>query len=168
MEKLLKYKRNCMQHVNRMPRNRLPRLMKHYCPTGRGNCGRPLKRLLDTWDRNGSTSGPTAWQIYDDDEDDVEIVADHVIWRWLWRLHNYRSLKDITLLKDFRPANIMSKWVTKRYGCGVQNCTFLVSDRQPDLIPAYVVKETSVSVESDLLQYCQPQLDSSQHIISWM
>jgi hypothetical protein len=23
-----------------------------------------LKRLLDTWDRNGSTSGPTAWQIY--------------------------------------------------------------------------------------------------------
>jgi len=27
-------------------------------------------RLLDTWDRNGSTSGPTAWQIYDDDDDD--------------------------------------------------------------------------------------------------
>jgi hypothetical protein len=22
-----------------------------------------LKRLLDTWDRNGSTSGPTSWQI---------------------------------------------------------------------------------------------------------
>ena len=31
---------------------------------------RPLKRLLDTWDRNGSTSGPTPWQIYDDDDDD--------------------------------------------------------------------------------------------------
>jgi hypothetical protein len=29
--------------------------------------GRPLKRLLDAWDRNGSTSGPTPWQIYDDD-----------------------------------------------------------------------------------------------------
>ena len=28
----------------------------------------PLKRLLDTWDRNGSTSGPTPWQIYDDDK----------------------------------------------------------------------------------------------------
>jgi len=27
---------------------------------------RPLKRLLDTWDRNGSTSGPTPWKIYDD------------------------------------------------------------------------------------------------------
>ena len=26
---------------------------------------------LETWDRNGSTSGPTPWQIYDDD-DDVE------------------------------------------------------------------------------------------------
>jgi len=27
-----------------------------------------LKRLLDMWDRNGSTSGPTPWQIYDDDD----------------------------------------------------------------------------------------------------
>jgi hypothetical protein len=26
-----------------------------------------LKRILDTWDRNGSTSGPTSWQMYDDD-----------------------------------------------------------------------------------------------------
>jgi len=48
----------------------LPSVMKHYSPTGRRNLGRPLKRLLDTWDRNGSTSGPTAWQIYDDDDDD--------------------------------------------------------------------------------------------------
>jgi len=44
--------------------------MKHYSPTGRRNRGRPLKRLLDTWDRNGSTSGLTPWQIYDDDDDD--------------------------------------------------------------------------------------------------
>jgi hypothetical protein len=28
-----------------------------------------LERLLDTWDRHGSTSGPTPWQIYDDDDD---------------------------------------------------------------------------------------------------
>jgi len=33
--------------VNRMPRNRLPRVMKQYFPTGRRNHGRPLKRLLD-------------------------------------------------------------------------------------------------------------------------
>ena len=69
LDKLLEYKRSWIQHVNRMPRNRLPSVMKHYCPTGRRNHGRPLKRLLDTWDRNGSTSGPTAWQIYDDDDE---------------------------------------------------------------------------------------------------
>jgi len=69
LDKLLEYKRNWVQHVNRIPRNRLPRVMKLYSPTGRRNHGRPLKRLLDTWDRKGSTSGPTPWQIYDDDDD---------------------------------------------------------------------------------------------------
>jgi hypothetical protein len=48
LDKLLEYKRNWIQHVNRMPRNRLTRIMKHYSPTGRRNHGRPLKRLLDT------------------------------------------------------------------------------------------------------------------------
>jgi hypothetical protein len=47
----------------------LPRIMKHYSPTGRRNRGRTLKRLLDTWDRNGSTSDPTPWPIDDDDDD---------------------------------------------------------------------------------------------------
>jgi hypothetical protein len=59
LDKLLEYSRNWIQQVHRMPRNRLPRVMKHYCLTGRRNNGRPLKRLLDTRDRNGSTSGPT-------------------------------------------------------------------------------------------------------------
>jgi len=48
MDKLLEYKRNWIQHVNRMPRNRLRRVMKHCSPTGRRNFDRPLKRLLDT------------------------------------------------------------------------------------------------------------------------
>jgi len=48
LDKLLDYKRSCIQHVNRMPQNRLPRVMKYYSPTGRRNHGRPLKRLLDT------------------------------------------------------------------------------------------------------------------------
>jgi len=48
LDKLLEYKRNWIQHVNRMSRIRLPRVMKHYSPTGRRNYGRPLKRLLDT------------------------------------------------------------------------------------------------------------------------
>jgi len=47
-DKLLECKRDWIQYVNRMPRNRLPRVMKHYSTTGRRNHGRPLKRLLDT------------------------------------------------------------------------------------------------------------------------
>jgi len=72
LDKLLEYNRNWIQHVNRMPRNRLPRVMKRYSPNGRRNHGRPLKRLLDTWDRNGSTSGPTPWHIYDDDDNQLD------------------------------------------------------------------------------------------------
>jgi hypothetical protein len=49
LDKLLEYKRNWVQHVNRMPRNTiLRRVIKHYSPTGERNQGRPLKRLLDT------------------------------------------------------------------------------------------------------------------------
>jgi hypothetical protein len=48
LDKLLEYKRSWIQHVNRMPRNKLPRVMKHYSPTGRRNHGRPVKRRLDT------------------------------------------------------------------------------------------------------------------------
>ena len=48
LDKLLEYKRSWIQHVNRMPRNRLPRATKHYSTSGRRNQGRPLKRLLDT------------------------------------------------------------------------------------------------------------------------
>jgi hypothetical protein len=48
LDKLLEYKRNWIQHLNRMPCDGLPRVMKHYSPTGRRNHGRPLKRLLDT------------------------------------------------------------------------------------------------------------------------
>jgi hypothetical protein len=48
LDKLLEYKRNWIQYANRMPRNRLPRVMKQYSPTGRRNYGRPLKIILDT------------------------------------------------------------------------------------------------------------------------
>jgi len=47
LDKLLEYKRNWIQHVNRMPRNRLPRVMKHYSPTGR----------KDLWQTFEETSG---------------------------------------------------------------------------------------------------------------
>ena len=48
LDRLLEYKRNWIQHVNRMPRIRLPRVMKHYSPTVRRNHDRPLQRLLDS------------------------------------------------------------------------------------------------------------------------
>jgi hypothetical protein len=48
LSRLLQYKGKCIQHVSRMPRNRLPRVTKHYSPNGRRNHCRPLKRLLDT------------------------------------------------------------------------------------------------------------------------
>ena len=48
LDKLLEYKSSWIKHVNRIPRNRLPRVMKYYSPTGRRNHGRSLERLLDT------------------------------------------------------------------------------------------------------------------------
>jgi hypothetical protein len=48
LDKLLEYKRNWIQRVNRMHSNRIPGVMKHYSPNGGRNHGRPLKRLLDT------------------------------------------------------------------------------------------------------------------------
>jgi hypothetical protein len=53
--------------------------MKHYSPAGIRNYGRPLKILLVTWDRNGSTSGPNPWQIYDADD---ELLRDISIFYW--------------------------------------------------------------------------------------
>jgi len=41
-------RKSWIQNVNRMPRNRLPRVMKYYSPIGRMNHGRSLKRLMDT------------------------------------------------------------------------------------------------------------------------
>jgi hypothetical protein len=60
-------------------RARLPRVMKRYSQSGRRNHGRPLKRLLDTLDRNGSTSGPTPWQIW---------------WWWWQESYQTRSLTE--------------------------------------------------------------------------
>jgi len=72
--KLLEYKRNWIQHVNRMPRNRLPRVMKHYSPTGRRNHGRPLKRLCGYVRPERVNKWPNSmtdiYVDYDDDDDD--------------------------------------------------------------------------------------------------
>jgi len=48
LDKLLEHKGSWLRHVNRMPRNRLPRVMKYCSTSGRRNRGRTLKRILDT------------------------------------------------------------------------------------------------------------------------
>jgi hypothetical protein len=53
LEKIQKYRRNCLKHINGMSHNRLPRVIKYYRPAGRRNQGRPLKRLTDVRDRKG-------------------------------------------------------------------------------------------------------------------
>jgi hypothetical protein len=54
--------------------------MKPYSPTVRRKHGRSLKRLLDTWERNGSTSGPTLWQIYDDDKNYLIVIFLYIMY----------------------------------------------------------------------------------------
>jgi len=61
--------------------------MKQYSPSGRRSHGRPLKRLLDRWDRNGSTSDPTPWQIYDNDEQVTGLNLPCSIFVSIWMLH---------------------------------------------------------------------------------
>jgi hypothetical protein len=39
LDKIQDYKRNWIQHVNRMPCNRLPKLLKSYTPKSRRNQG---------------------------------------------------------------------------------------------------------------------------------
>ena len=56
LDKLQEYKRNWIQRVNRMPRNRLPKVMKQYAPIGRRNHG----RLLDFWTHKTGTGQQVA------------------------------------------------------------------------------------------------------------
>jgi hypothetical protein len=69
LDKLLEYRRNWMQHLNRLRRNKLPRVMKRYFPTGRRNYGRPSS---DFWIRETGTGQQVAQlhDIYNDDDDD--------------------------------------------------------------------------------------------------
>ena len=111
-----------------MPRNRLPRVLKHYSPTGRRNHGRPLK-TLDTWDRNGSTSGPIPWQI--DDDDDCPGV--YTMFKNTKKLGIVRKLYDIIrfnlrwrsrrihVATSERPAGLMSRAMVMRSIVGIDH-----------------------------------------------
>jgi hypothetical protein len=47
LDKIREYRRHWKRNENRMPRKRLPRIIKNYRPKGRRNQGRPILRLLD-------------------------------------------------------------------------------------------------------------------------
>ena len=53
LDKTQDYRRNWIQCENRMPRNRIRRMIKNDRPKGKRNQGRPLKRLMDVWDGTG-------------------------------------------------------------------------------------------------------------------
>ena len=57
LDKLLEYKRSWIERVNRMPRNRLPRVMKYYSPTGRRN---HVDLWRDFWIRETGTGQQVA------------------------------------------------------------------------------------------------------------
>jgi hypothetical protein len=46
-DKITNYKSNWIQHINRMPKSRLPNLLTKYAQRGKKNQGRQLKRLLE-------------------------------------------------------------------------------------------------------------------------
>jgi hypothetical protein len=47
LDKITSYNSDWIQHINRMPRSRLPDLLTQYAPRGIRNQGRPLERLLE-------------------------------------------------------------------------------------------------------------------------
>jgi hypothetical protein len=53
LDKITGYKNDWIQHVNRIPRSRLPNLLTKYAPRSKRNRNWPLNRLLEEWDRNG-------------------------------------------------------------------------------------------------------------------
>ena len=44
LDKIDEYRRNCLQHLQRMPQNRIPLKSYYYRPQGRRTIGRPKKR----------------------------------------------------------------------------------------------------------------------------
>jgi len=64
-----------LEFVDRLSKNtRMSNLMKKFwvgdLPVVKISSEWVTGPYVDTWDRNGSTSGPTPWKKYDDDDDD--------------------------------------------------------------------------------------------------
>jgi hypothetical protein len=65
LDKIQEYIRNWLQHINRRPHNRLPGILRKL---QNNRQKKPFKRLLEAWDRNGSTSGQIPCWLGDDDD----------------------------------------------------------------------------------------------------
>ena len=101
--------RKWIQHLNRMPSNRLPGVMKHHSTTGRRNHGRRLKRLLDTWKWNVSTSGPTPWQVHEDDK----LCTTHNVRRTSkgWPKFHRKEIRGSGFLLEWQRQEIFSLFI---------------------------------------------------------
>jgi hypothetical protein len=69
LNKIQDYKRNWIRHVHRMPRKKLPRLIKKLRPKRQKEPRKTTQETSEWWDRNGSISGPTPWLLHDDYDD---------------------------------------------------------------------------------------------------
>jgi hypothetical protein len=112
LDKIQDYKRNWTEHVNRMPCNITHADKKLHLKRQR-NQGRPLKRLLEAWDQNGSTSGPTPWPLHGYN---CQSHTWHYMF-WLLLLAIIRCVKYTHIIK-MEPTAIPYDPRYKNYTCG--------------------------------------------------
>ena len=112
--------------INNNIKNNLLKVMKHYSPTGRRNHGRLLKSFLGTWDRNGSTSDPTPWKIYDDDDDDDYDGCDYKGVRT-------SRMQRITVCKECAKISTAEKLEDIGKICRRKGCTYV-----PDCVASHL------------------------------
>ena len=79
---------------------------------------------LDTWDRNGSTSGPTAWQIYDDHDHDHDWIRETGTGQQVTQLRD-RYMMMIMIIILFSESHTLrnTSWTARSKFCArlVQN-----------------------------------------------
>jgi len=86
-------------HISQEEAGRLIPKRRH--GNGKGRHGRPLKRILDLWDRNGATGVPNWCYLDDDDEDDDDVshsssFAFFAIFCYLFIQAYLHNLKSVT------------------------------------------------------------------------
>jgi hypothetical protein len=94
LDRMQEHRRDWLQHINRMGYSRLPRILKNNQQVEEQ--GRQLKRLLDAWDRNWSTSGPDGDDGDDDDDYDnisLHFALLHYVWFSFLFLHYSHKAK---------------------------------------------------------------------------